>query len=55
MANWRDDATAVKDEEPATEAQYTTLLKEVEREAITMALARADHFQRPGIEQRRLS
>ena len=32
MANWQDDATAVKDEEPATEAQYTTLLKEVERE-----------------------
>lgn len=32
IANWQDDATAANDEETVTDVQYTTLLKEVERE-----------------------
>ncbi len=32
LNNWQDDATAANDEESVTSAQYTTLLKEVQRE-----------------------
>jgi hypothetical protein len=32
LTNWQDDATAANDEEDVTAAQYTTLIKEVEKE-----------------------